>query len=329
MTAKNLMILVTLIIALWLNSGCGGSRPTPEAKPIRIGYNAWIGYRDFYIAAEKGFFKEAGVPVELIKYDNYATFFTDLVSKKIDGCTGTTPDLVVQTAGHVAIQAVWQFDFSNGGDVLVGRKEVASPADLKGKRIGLTVGTFSHLFVEAGLNKYGLSLSDVQVVDVTEDQIEAELDKGTIDAGHTWEPYLTKALQKGHKVLFTSKDTPPGLIGDVLMIHSDVIAKRPQDVQKIVQALAKADKYWQEHQAEGNAIAAKYANVPSSDIESTLQGLKIVSLAENRLAFDPKNKDSLYENLRYVGDFFVKIKIIEKAVAPESVLNPTFINGVQ
>ncbi len=330
MLPKNLPILITLVIALWLSSGCGGSAPTPEetAKPIRIGYNVWMGYRDFFVAADKGFFKEVGVPVELVKYDNYTTFFANVVSKKIDGCTGTTPDLVVQTAGHVAVQAVWQFDFSVGGDVLVGRKEIASPADLKGKRIGLVVGTFSHLFVEAGLNKYGLSINDVKVVDVKEDQIEAELEKGTIDAGHTWKPYLTKALQKGYKIIFTSKETP-GLIGDMLIIRSDVIADRPQDVQKIIQTLVKANTYALAHQAEANAIAAKYGEVPTEDIETVLQGLKIFSLADNRLAFDPKSKDSLYEHLRYTGDFFVKIGVIEKAVAPENVLNPAFIAGAQ
>ena len=37
------------------------------AEPLRLGLSTWVGYGPLYIAEEKGFFKEEGVEVELIK----------------------------------------------------------------------------------------------------------------------------------------------------------------------------------------------------------------------------------------------------------------------
>ena len=137
-----------------------------------------------------------GVKVEIINYESYESNLSDLANKRIDGSASTVADVVVQGASGLPVQAVWVFDISNGGDVVVGHGDLTSPQDLKGKRIGVSIGTFSQIFAVAGLANYGLTPDDVTMIDVKEDQVAEELAAGSIDAGHTWEPYLSEAIQE-------------------------------------------------------------------------------------------------------------------------------------
>src|SRR5207248_11312063 len=102
---------------------------------------------------------------------------------------------------------VWLLDESKGGDVLVGNSSIQSPADLKGKRIALSYGTFGHVFVLTGLAKYGLSRADVTIVNLAGESVPDALAAGKIDAGHTWDPFLGQALKNGAYAIFTSSDT--------------------------------------------------------------------------------------------------------------------------
>jgi NitT/TauT family transport system substrate-binding protein len=62
---------------------------------------------------------------------------------------------------------------------------------LKGKKIGVKgISNFSHLFTLKALEKVGLSKAEVQFVDVPADNTSQAIEKGEIDAGHTYSPFL-------------------------------------------------------------------------------------------------------------------------------------------
>ena len=69
-----------------------------------------------------------------------------------------------------------------------------------------------------------------------------QLEKGTIVAGHIYQPYATEAFKKGYKILF-SAGTIPGVITDVLALRSDIIEQRPQEIQAIMKSIIEARIY--------------------------------------------------------------------------------------
>ena len=67
-TVRWLVSLCSVCIAAGaiLVTGCGQA-PQP---PVRIGINFWPGYEFLYLAEKQGFFKQEGVPVELIQFSS-------------------------------------------------------------------------------------------------------------------------------------------------------------------------------------------------------------------------------------------------------------------
>src|SRR5258708_241522 len=95
------LALLALLAALVL--GCkppdtkpGGdgdtTKPTDTSKPadtskgaLKIGYSDWPGWLVMEIAKQKGFFKEAGVDVELVWFGDYAASIDAYSAGKLDG----------------------------------------------------------------------------------------------------------------------------------------------------------------------------------------------------------------------------------------------------
>jgi uncharacterized DUF497 family protein len=55
--------LLSIITALVMTAGASSAA---DAKPLRIGYNIWVGFGPLFVAQEKGLFAEEGLEVELI-----------------------------------------------------------------------------------------------------------------------------------------------------------------------------------------------------------------------------------------------------------------------
>lgn len=321
----SLQILSIGLMAILILSACSSAAPAPKGDlpAIRIGTNQWIGWGALYIAQEKGFFAKEGVKVELVPFESNNAGNAAFASKQLDATTTILSDSVAQAAAKIQVQVVWIFDESQGGDVLVGNSAIHSPSELKGKRIGLSYGTFGHIFVLAGLAKYGITRDDITIVNVSGEDVPQALAEGKIDAGHTWDPYLANALKNGSHSIFTSADTP-GIINDVLEFQTYTLQNRPDDVKAIFRAMQDASDYWAANPNEANEIVAKVLNVAPGDIPSIRQTVHIFSLAEVQTALDPTASKSLYKTVQTIGDFFVKEKLINHAPDAQTLLNGTF-----
>jgi NitT/TauT family transport system substrate-binding protein len=319
----------TLLLVGILLGACGSNTTSNSAFPtLRIGVNPWAGYGVLYITAEKGFFEQEGIEVELIN-SNYDQGSVDFAMKRLDANAMVFSDGIAQAAAGVPLQAVWLFDNSAGGDVVVATQAVAQPENLRGKRIGLSYGTFSQLFVFRAIANYGIDPEDVTVVNLPQADIPAALANGTIDAGHTVDPYLSEALDNGGHVLFTSAETP-GVIVDALVFQSGVIEDRPDDVQAVVRALANATSWWQENADEGNTIIAQAMEIPEEDMSAILSGVQIFGVERNQVALDPATEgvESIYESARFASTLFTESEIIDQSPDLDAIINPAFVQAL-
>lgn len=319
---------LALIVVLILGA-CSSPAPTPkpDLPAIRIGINQWVGWGALFIARDKGFFAAEGAKVELVNLDSSNAGNTAFATKQVDANTTTLSDTLAQASAKIPLQVVWIFDTSMGADVFVANSTIQSPADLKGKRIGLSYGTFGHIFVLSGLAKYGISRSDVTIVDVAGEDVPQALAAGKIDAGHTWDPHLAEALKNGAHVMFTSADTP-GIINDVLEFRTDMLQNRPDDVKAIFRAIQDASDYWAKNPDDGNQIVGKAIGVAASDMPALLKTDHIWTLAENQAALDPNNPQSLTKMVKTISDFFISEKVITQAPDAQTVLNGTFAQAL-
>lgn len=314
-------IILTAILAL--TPACS-TAPTPEEKtPLRVGWFLWPGWYPIVIAKEKGFFDKHGVAVEPILYSVYTDIFSDFAAAKLDAAHGGLYELLKSNVPNMKVVLVT--DNSDGAEGLVVTPDIKTPADLAGKRIGIQGAlSGSEFIITTLLRRHGLSRDALTLIDVGP-EIILETMPERIQGGYTWEPFLSKAIDKGYTVLFTTADTP-GMIPDVIAFQGAVVRKRPEDVQNFVNAWFEAQEYWLANRAEGDAIIAKATGQNPEDI--SLEGCRFFTRRDNQKAFQKDDSPlSLYTTGAKQIEFFTSVGDASQIPDLEKTLYPVFVDG--
>lgn len=292
-----------------------------EQKPIKLAISLWAGDSHAFLAQDLGIFKKNGVDVRLIYSLDYPDSQALYTNQQVDGLFGTLSDAIYYDSTGVPSKIVYITDFSDGADVIVGN--VTSLEELRGKVIGIeNPNSYSHIFVLAALQKYGMGEQDVFFKQVPAHQVLEALDAGIITAGHTWEPTTTDAKNHGYQVVFSTRQMPT-IIPSTLMIDSKVIEKRPEDIKNIVKSLVEAQEYRDAHKQKAIEIMARSQNVTFSDIDSGFIGIDTLDLDENYNMF--YNSTEFKKDFEFISDFYFKRGIITETPEFEKILDGKFI----
>ena len=336
------VLSVLLVICVAVIAGCCAmvcekkapetvSAGVEEKKPIKIGISVWQGYAHAFIAQEKGFFGKNNVSVELVFKKGVAESIELYKSGEVDGVFNVFADMILINSKGIPTKVVYVPSYSESGDVIIGKPEFNSIADLKGKTVSFQgVNTFSNLFVLKALEKAEIKESDVQFHDVPGMDVFNEMEAGKIDGGHTWEPITSQSLNKGYKILCKASDTP-GVITDVLAFNAKVIEERPDDIQHIVKSLLEAKDFINSNKDEAIDIMAKAEGLDRAEIARGLKSdVHMLDLNENIEAMkQSENIASLYASLEVITDFYVKRGLISEAQVTEGIIEPKFIEGIK
>ena len=119
-----------------------------------------------YVAAQKGFFKAEGLSVTLQPHTSGKACLQAILAGKAD--LGTVAETPVMHAcmDDASIYTVATILTSGKNTVVVARKDlgIATTFDLKGRRIGVTLGTNAEFFLETLLVTQGIAKTEVEKV---------------------------------------------------------------------------------------------------------------------------------------------------------------------
>lgn len=317
-----LLLIISMCVCLCAVNGC--SREPAQKKPIEISLSVWPGYGLAYLAQEKGFFQKNNVEVELILKKSNPESLELFTDGEVEGCFYILADIIMLGARGIPAKVVCVIDCSDTGDVIVGRPEVQSLAGLKGKTISFEgVNTFSNIFVLTALEKAGLTEADVRFENVAAHDVLAALEEKRIDAGHTWEPTKSQALEKGYRILAKAGDFP-GLITDVLAFTPTIMRERPDDIRAIVKSLFEAMDYQRDHWDEAVSIMAEKMGIAREEMTEGIAGVLHADLKDN-VGFLIPPSASLYDSGKRIVDFYLKRGQLSRALDVKEVIEPRFI----
>ncbi len=161
------------------------------------------------------------------------------------------------------------------------RAGIETLSDLKGTRIGAEIGTVGHLSALKILEKAGIEVSEVTFISIPAWEIQQAMVDGEIDAGVTWEPYLTSTAEMiSGKVLITSREYPETII-TTMTFDAKIVDSRPEDVRKIIAAYFDAVEYIKQNPQDAYAIMSKAEGVSAEEFASHVDGIKYLDLAVN------------------------------------------------
>ncbi len=287
------------------------------AAPLKVAYSDWPGWTAFAIAQEKGWFKDAGIDVELLWFE-YGPSMEAYSAGKVDAVMVTNGDALVTGAGGAKNVMILVTDYSNGNDMVVAAPGIASLKNLKGRKIGVEVGLVYHLLLLNGLKKAGLAESDVELVPTPTNQIPQVLASGQVSAVAGWQPNSGAALKAvpGSKAVYTSADEP-GLIYDMVVVTPGSLAGSRADWVKFVKVWDKIVAYLADPKtkADGIKIMAARAGVDPKDYADFMSGTQLLTLKQGaaKLAAKTAGFDSVAGSAKIADDFNVKNAVYKEA----------------
>ena len=284
--------------------GHAGQTKKLYSGTIIIGMETWTGYFPLIVARDKGFFKEAGLDVQIKRYLSLGELSKDYVAGKMQGRATLTLEAVQEAMKGFDHKVVLAIDYSDGSDAIVATQDIKTMQDLRGRKVGYEPGTLEEFFLIWALIENDMGLSDIVPVFANPEETAKKLKADEIDVAISHEPFLSQFLASNNfHTVYSSKDAP-GLITDILTFRADFIEAHPETVKTIIRAYFKGLAFWKEHPEEANVMAAaEFKDTPES-IALQLKGIKMLDLRENVTAFTfAAGLRSLYGNLRQTGKF--------------------------
>ena len=313
--------IILLIIILNSLAACTALQAEEPAKnPLRVEYTQWWGDYTLLVAKEKGFFEANGVEVEPVYYDIFSRTYSDLASGQIDGALIAVGDAInIDRNAHMKVVAV----HDNGGEdaVIVG-PEINSIEDLKGKTIGMMIGSQYELTIVEMLRSASMGVGDVTMIAVNPKESLKTLENGQVQAAYTREPYLSEALSSGYKVIYPQEQLY--LFPHTLTFRKSIIDDRPEDVRAFLKAWFQAVDYRLQHPEETHAIAAKYLRVSVEKIQSD-DNLKILTLDDNKKLFNLQEDNSIYAITKITSDYLISIGAAAQQIDSLELLDPDYL----
>ncbi len=319
--------------ALWWWLALGReAQPPALSQPIRAGRYYWPGEYWLDIAQHKGWFKEAGLAVELVDTnDDYYGSLKELAAgRRLDTHGLYLFDLVIFDLEGADLVMVLASDQSSGVEALVARGPIRRIGDLRGKTVAVPRGTFLEYFLSAALAREGLRLDQVRLLDRVTEKLPAELAAGSLDAIVTWEPGVTEAVDKARGRRLLDSSQVPGLSPSGFVFKRDFIARRPQDVEAFARVWRRTTAFIKEKPGEAFAIIASIYGKPVAEVEALARIDLILDLRDNLTAFSyAAGLESLHGAARQINDFLVEQGRTTKRLDTADLLDSRFIRRLR
>jgi len=296
-----------------------------QKESIRIAISAWAGVEPLEIAKELGYFEKQGVDVEVIRFSAYSDSLAALRDGNVDAGMHTLDDSVRTMSIGKDVHVVLLTDYSFGGDGLVARNGIDSLSDLRGTKIGVELGTVGHLSVLKILEMADIRIDEVTLVSIPAWEIQQAMVDGKIDAGVTWEPYLTSTAEliNGH-VLITSRDYPETII-TTMTFDASTVESRPKDVQKVVAAYFDAVDYIKTNPQDAYAIMAKAEGISTEEFASHVEGIKYLDLNNNVELFGSDSNGRIYTTTQQISQLLADNNVTRNLPDVHKMLDPQFL----
>ncbi|MGO5066088.1 ABC transporter substrate-binding protein [Clostridium sporogenes] len=221
-------------------------------KPIKVGYNGGLCLGAFGIAAEKGFYKEEGLDVKIVKMQSQ----TDaLGTGQVDVAGDHIATLLVPAVNGV--KAVFTTGCHTGCKSLyvLSKSGIKSTSDLIGKTIavGDGIGASDHNISLRFLNHDKVDPNKVKFKPVKSSAVILSMQKGEVQAATLSDQFAKKFVDDGTLKVIRSLTFDKDFKDETCCVHavnSDFYEKNPITVKKLTRAHKKASKWIEKNKKE-------------------------------------------------------------------------------
>lgn len=267
---KKAALIVILILALCgsapLSLEAADSKPAKPTPEISFGTLPVLQALPLFVAAEKGFFKEQGLSVNLVRFNSAMEKDVAMSAGQISGYFGDIMTPVVLKANKTRIKMIATI-FSTPKTqrmfaVIASPKHLnKSIPELAVEGIAVSSNTVMEYLADRLLSAQSVPADHIKLVEIKNIPIRLQmLLSGQIPAAILPEPLATLAEKKGGKAVLD--DAGAGLSTTILAFNEQFLADHPSAVRAFLAAVDRASQYVNSHQSEVRSIMNRECRIP-------------------------------------------------------------------
>jgi ABC-type nitrate/sulfonate/bicarbonate transport system substrate-binding protein len=279
-------------------------------------------FSQFYVAKEAGIFEKNGLDVTINTGPSGSAMVPFLINNQVQAAYGSDLAGVINHQVDRNIVAVADGTYLVKWLSVIGRN-VADLDGLKGKKVGIAMGTGSEIFWRRVVEKRDWKVADFTMVNVEAPEMLAAIERGDIDGFAVWEPWPTRTLMavKGTKVLQTAE----GIYNNINFVYMNRgwIEQNRATAEKFMLSLVQANDLIEKDRPAAAKMVAKFLKMPLElatelmpkvefDMDWRPRSLESIQVAEKQLADQKKLKAPLDYGKYVYTDLL-------KAVRPQNV----------
>jgi len=233
------------------------SRVRAQAAPkIRVGYWPVAAGLPFFAAVEKGYFKEAGLDVEPLKFAGAQQVMEAMLSGRSDGSSNGTGSANL-AIGEIAQPGLFKIFCTNPSNakyvleefIVAKDSPIKTMAELKGKRVASGPGIQNVTLCKTMLERAGAT--GVTVIELPIGQHVAAVAAGQVDGAYTLEPTgtigrmngTTRTVEVGVVAKYILGDPMAPWHGGSATLTNEFIKKYPDAAKKYMAAYLKGVEF--------------------------------------------------------------------------------------
>ncbi len=277
------------------SSSSSSSSSANDDDVIKIGVVTWGGYaggqyfnEGFAASSASRFKKEYDLDVEFVLNDDVDASLNAWKAGDIDLHWYTIDAFPTILEGLNAYDpvALWQADWSRGGDAIVARRGINSVGDLRGQRIAVAEMTPSHSFLLWLLDAGGLSPDDVEIVaQANAIDAAAAFKSQQVDAAVVWSPDDEQCVRAvtGSRILESTRSAS-NIIADFFFAKREFVDANRDKLQKLYEGwMIGAAEINSDPSAKAKAarILSEGLGIPETDAMGAIDNVRLVTHGDN------------------------------------------------
>lgn len=274
---KYMRRIAAMAVGLLLLAGCGNSGDTSETgasgpskdNPVTVKYGSFstgTAARQVLVAQDKGFFADEGIHLEITTLMSTAALGSLLASGEVGVANLTYQPAFDALAAGIDIKMLSGVQaIQPGMQTVYARKDsgITSLKDLKGKKFAVSsLGGYGEMLLAESLKEYGMSISDVTMVEVSPPETIGALERGDVDAAHLASPYRAAVKTNPQSPLtevydFYDTKALQSLGQSALVANGTWLEKNKGTADAFMRAVNKAAEFLNSNEEEDRVYLAK------------------------------------------------------------------------
>ncbi len=264
---------ITLTFLAWAVLAGAWAQTAPVT--VRIGYQPSSSV--LLVGKAKGFYEKElakqGAQVEWIPFLSGPVMIEAAAGDRVDLLGVGNMPVITARAGGIDLKVIAKAAFNPATNAVLVRPDspIQALSDLKGRKVAAQLGSSVHYFLYQLLKPAGLSMNDLQLVNLAGPDQGPALESGAVDAIVLWMPYRTQLELAGKaRVLADSAHVPGSL--SFYAVRNALGSANPVLVEAFLKATKATNDYMRKHPEESLEVLAQGSQFPKAVLAESLKG---------------------------------------------------------